>query len=111
MEQSKIDLFVATNAKNFSADKLAVIKSKLETATDDKFMLLQSVSLKNPTVVWVVSFFLGGLGIDRFMIGSIGAGVVKLLTAGCFGIWWLIDLFIICKKTREANFNKIAPYL
>ncbi|QJR44054.1 TM2 domain-containing protein [Mycoplasma miroungirhinis] len=43
----------------------------------------------------LISFFLGGLGIDRFMKGQIGLGVLKLITAGGFGVWWLIDLILI----------------
>ncbi|MBU4690779.1 TM2 domain-containing protein [Mycoplasma zalophi] len=46
-------------------------------------------------VFLLVSFFLGGLGIDRFMKGQIGLGVLKLITGGGFGIWWLIDLILI----------------
>ncbi|MCU4117123.1 TM2 domain-containing protein [Mycoplasma zalophi] len=46
-------------------------------------------------VFLLISFFLGGLGIDRFIKGQIGLGVLKLITAGGFGIWWLIDLILI----------------
>ena len=51
----------------------------------------------------IISIFLGGLGVDRFMLGETGIGVVKLITAGGLGIWWLIDLFSIENKTREYN--------
>ena len=78
---------------------------------DDKFALLQSTSLTSPVLVWVVSFFFGYLGIDRFLVGSVGAGVVKLLTCGGFGLWWLIDLFIIAGKAKENNFKKIAAFI
>ena len=41
------------------------------------------------------SIFLGELGIDRFYLGYIGTGILKLITCGGFGIWWLIDLIMI----------------
>ena len=111
MEQSKIDWFVANNAGKLKDDKMVYVKGRLETMSDDKFALIQSTSLMSPTLVWVVSFFFGYLGIDRFMIGSVGAGVAKLLTFGGFGLWWLIDLFIIAGKTKERNFNKLAAFI
>ena len=35
------------------------------------------------------------LSIDRFYLGYIGTGILKLITCGGFGIWWLIDLIMI----------------
>ncbi len=102
---------MAAKASRFTAAHLAMIQQKMVSLSDDKYTTLMSVELKNPTIIWVVSFFFGGMGIDRFLVGSIGAGVFKLLTFGGFGIWWLIDLFLIGKKTREANYNKILPFL
>ncbi len=43
----------------------------------------------------MLSFFLGGLGIDRFYMGYIGLGILKLITIGGCGIWYLIDLILI----------------
>ncbi len=38
-----------------------------------------------------LSWCLGFLGADRFYDGQIGWGLVKLITLGAGGIWWLID--------------------
>lgn len=42
----------------------------------------------------VLSWSLGYLGADRFYKGDIGLGVLKLVTLGAFGIWWLVDACI-----------------
>jgi len=58
--------------------------------------------MANKKVNWVVtlilSVFLGSLGIDRFVMGHIGLGILKLITLGGCGIWWLIDVILIATK-------------
>ena len=44
----------------------------------------------------LITFFLGGLGIHRFLAGKIGTGVLWLLTGGCLGIGWLVDFIMVC---------------
>ena len=37
------------------------------------------------------------------MIGDTGMGIGKLLTCGGFGVWGIIDWFLIMGATREKN--------
>ena len=95
----------------FPEEKIVYLKDKLRTMDDDKFSLISTVQMKDPNTVLLVSIFLGVLGIDRFMIGDTGMGILKLLTCGCCGVLTIIDWFTISKKTRELNFNKVMTLL
>jgi len=111
IEQSKVDMFFMTNAKYFPEEKAVYLKEKLRTMDDEKFSLVSTIELKDPTTLLLVSIFLGTLGIDRFMLGDTGMGILKLLTAGCCGVLTIVDWFTISKKTKEANFNKMMSLL
>jgi len=51
--------------------------------------------MKSKTTALILSILLGGLGVDRFYLGYTGMGVLKLLTAGCFGVLYIIDIINI----------------
>lgn len=48
--------------------------------------------MKSKTTALILSILTGGLGIDRFYLGYTGMGILKLLTAGCFGVLYIIDI-------------------
>lgn len=54
----------------------------------------------------LLSIFLGGLGVDRFYLGYIGLGILKLVTFGGCGIWSLIDIILIAtNKMKDSHGN------
>lgn len=60
---------------------------------------------------WLLSLLLGGLGVDRFYLGKIGTGIVKLITFGGLGIWYLIDLILILTNAmKDKQGNKLQGY-
>ena len=59
-------------------------------------------------VALLLSFFLGGIGVDRFYLGYTGLGVVQLLTLGGCGIWVIIDFILIAVgKMKDADGNEL----
>ena len=51
--------------------------------------------MKSKTTALLLSILLGGLGVDRFYLGYTGMGVLKLLTGGCFGVLYILDIINI----------------
>lgn len=53
----------------------------------------------------IFSIVLGVFGVDRFYLGKVGTGIVKLLTCGGAGVWWLIDVILLLagKTVDKAN--------
>ena len=111
MDANKVELYLMTNQKNFPTEKILFLKDKLLTADENKFQLATMTEVKDSTTMLIISLFLGSLGVDRFMLGEIGAGVLKLLTGGVCGILTIIDWFTVVKKTKELNFNNLMRLL
>ena len=57
-------------------------------------------------VALLLSIFVGSLGVDRFYLGLIGTGVLKLLTFGGCGVWWIIDLILIATNSLKDGDGK-----
>jgi len=51
----------------------------------------------------LLSIFLGSLGVDRFILGHVFLGILKLITLGGFGLWWLIDVILIATRYPFRN--------
>ncbi|WLP85380.1 TM2 domain-containing protein [Mycoplasma seminis] len=68
-------------------------------------------SNKSRLALTLLSFFLGGFGIDRFYAGRIGLGIAKLLTAGGLGVWALVDFILaVCGAQKDSEGRSIDKW-
>ncbi|MEE1006466.1 MAG: TM2 domain-containing protein [Acutalibacteraceae bacterium] len=111
MDSQKVDAYILSNQKYLPAEKVAFIKQKLTDADESKFAMISSVEFKDPNTIFLISLFLGCLGVDRFMLGETGMGILKLLTCGVCGILTIIDWFNVKKKAKELNYNNLMLVL
>lgn len=111
MDAQKIDTFLMTCGKYFQDYQIVALRERLASMDDSKWTLLSTLQFKDPTIALIISLIGGSLGIDRFFIGDMGLGVAKLITCGGFGIWTIVDWFLIMKAAREKNMQKLQMYL
>ncbi len=90
------------NDIQYTTELLGIFKSIPDDKKSD-FNTRYTAQTKNVTVIFGSSIFLGSLGVDRFFLGQIGLGILKILTLGGFGIWTVVDWFIIGGITRKMN--------
>ena len=105
MESQQVDNYIITNAKYFESHQIHIVRDRLLELDDTKKFQVQTLQLKDPTMILIVSILIGSVGIDRFLIGDVGLGVAKLITCGGLGIWTIIDWFLIMGATRQKNFE------
>ena len=69
-----------------------------EEFDSQKEKLLDS-STRTNSIDWLalflLTFFVGVLGVHRFYVGKIGTGVLMLITLGGLGVWFLVDLLLV----------------
>lgn len=111
MDSQKAEMFLMTNAKYFPAELMPQIKSALERADSSKDSFIMMQSFRDPTILLIVSLVAGSLGVDRFMLGQTGMGILKLITCGGLGIWAIVDWFLIMGITRDENVYKLKSLL
>lgn len=60
---------------------------------------------------WVFNFLFGMFGLDRFLRGQTGLGLLKLISFGGFGYWYLIDYVIAIVKTYSGPYKDMSEFL
>lgn len=89
-----------------------------QTAPEEQLTPAAAAALagENPNrkylVAFLLSYFLGLLGGDRFYLGKTASGVAKLLTLGGLGTWYIIDVFLIAfgRMTAQDDRRPLAGF-
>ena len=136
MDRHIIDMWIGSNINKFEATRMPEIRSKLEQLDSSDLTSISSIELKDPTMMLIISIFVGIFGVDRFMLGQTGMGFLKLAFIPIFlslffvlvifstllwffgvTLWlpwilmysfWAVDLFLIQKLTKQYNYQKIT---
>jgi len=92
LDDNEMD-FVISATKNLADDRL------------DEFAASYKRQRKNPGVILVLTLlgFIGIAGIQRFVVGQAGMGVLYLLTGGLFFIGTIYDIFTFKKLANTVN--------
>ena len=106
MNNLQVDQLIAIYGSKLPYEDLGILREKL-LEMDYNTASIYLAQSKDPTIAIILSVLVGSLGIDRIYIGDVIIGILKLITCGGCGIWWLIDLFLIMGATREKNLQKI----
>ena len=61
---------------------------------------------KSWRIALLLSIFLGFFGADRFYIGRTRSAILKLVTLGCFCVWWLSDIILIASEYRKDAWGR-----
>lgn len=111
MEKNYLTNWLKENEKKFSKKDITYLKNKLNTLEQEKINKLTKEKLKDPYYITLMSIFFGWFGVDRFILGDFVLGIIKLLTFGILGIFWIIDIFIISKRTKDLNYKIVLKYI
>ncbi len=139
MEQSKVDMFILNKSTLFPSPLVLYIREQMLKMEDEEWRKVSTVQFRNPTIAMLLSLGCGVYGADRFYLGDWLLGCLKLLSTiilvativvidfmnidswfavlfmvlfiGIVVLWYFIDIFLVTKKTKELNYNKLLTHL
>ncbi|MDR2007371.1 MAG: TM2 domain-containing protein [Alphaproteobacteria bacterium] len=112
MESTKKAMLLGAWQDKLTNEQLVAVSKLLDGVSETKIEALQLIPLKNPLLTFLLSLFLGGIAVDRFYIGDVGLGILKLLFGWMtFGVWYLLDWYFAQRKAKDINFNTIVKML
>lgn len=88
--QDNIDFFLLCHSNKFKPEHIITLKDACKNIDTSS---LYGVSLRNPMTMFIISWFLGTYGVDRFMLKDIKAGVAKVTVFVLFMIFYFIFIF------------------
>ena len=103
MKPELVQSFIIQNGSCFNSYQLPQIQKTLEELDDSKAAIVMGRGYHSTTLMLVIAIVLGW---ERFFLDDVVLGIVKVLTCYGFGIWWLIDLFSVTRRTQDYNFKK-----
>ena len=66
-------------------------------------------SQRDYTTALILSWVVGGFGVDRFYLGYTGLGLLKLFTFGGCGIWSIVDAVLITmRNVKDVDGRPLA---
>lgn len=83
---------------NSSKSNIHIVNHQTQINPAQDFSNGRRILVKNHNVAIVLSILLGWLGVDRFYVGHIGLGLLKLFTLSFYGVWWVIDIILFATK-------------
>lgn len=106
----------------------------LKEASDDCFEEFMSLRTKGKIRTLLFSIFLGDFAVDRFYVGDVGEGCVKLLLRWipvllfifssnwlldllivicglAYLIWYIVDIFVTYKIAMKVNYEILSSFL
>ena len=105
--QNGVELETATVFTDY--DTFETVKKLLNGEEVEDYVAPEvPVETKDWLTTFLLCLFCGGLGVHRYYVGKIGTGILYTLTAGLFGIGYLVDFIkILCGKFTDKDGNAI----
>ncbi len=98
--------------KRITKEQFSQIQDKLKKIPFESVCLIESNrNYYDGFAMVITSILLGYLGVDRFVLGQIGIGILKFLTFGGVSCWWLIDIFRASTLVRAKNFKIVKEII
>lgn len=106
MENEKVNEIIMMYGKYLPMEYIETIRKRLLDMEYDQAIVVCS-QMKDPLIALILSLTCGTFGIDRFYIGDVMLGVLKLITCGGLAVWHIIDCFLIMAATKEKNLQTL----